>query len=114
MIKDEQSPATIKELFPDIPVLKSSRITLKQVTQEDAEGIAELARSQKVNRYLPTFLFERKYDDSREVIRRLYGECLEEEGSLILGIYFHGEFCGLAEMYGYRGNIHKISPQPPS
>lgn len=30
----------------------------------------------------------------------MYDECLE--GSLILGIFSGGEFCGLAEFYGYR------------
>ena len=43
------------------------------------------------------------------VIKHLYDECLEE--SLILGIYTGAgaAFCGLAEMYGYREEIHKIS-----
>lgn len=63
--------------------------------------------SPRVNRCLPTFLFEQKYNDSREVIRRLYDECLKE--SLILGIYEQDRFCGLAEMYGYRPEKRKIS-----
>ena len=42
-----------------------------------------------------------------DVIRHLYDECLED--SLILCLYRQGDFCGLAELYGYRGAIHKIS-----
>ena len=63
--------------------------------------------SEAVYRYLPTFLFERKYTDIHEVIRRLYTECFEE--SLILGVFMEGQFCGLAEFYGYNDSIHKVS-----
>ena len=41
------------------------------------------------------------------MICRLYDEGLKE--SIILGIFQDGAFCGLAEMYGYRDDIHKIS-----
>lgn len=37
----------------------------------------------------------------------MYDECLSE--SLILGVFLHDRFCGLAEMYGYRQPIRKIS-----
>ena len=102
----------MKKLFPEIPVLNNGQIELRALTQADAEALEEMVNSRRVYRYLPTFLFEKKYPDVREVIRRLYTECLEE--SLILGV-FTGDgssfdtFCGLAEMYGYKENIHKIS-----
>jgi ribosomal-protein-alanine N-acetyltransferase len=41
------------------------------------------------------------------VIDHLYDECFRE--SIILGIFMNYEFCGIAEMYGYREEIHKIS-----
>jgi ribosomal-protein-alanine N-acetyltransferase len=41
------------------------------------------------------------------VIEHLYDECFQE--SIILGIFRDNEFCGLAEMYGYREEIHKVS-----
>ena len=93
--------------FSEIPYLKSSRITLRAVMDSDAAGLKELVDSPQVYRYLPTFLFEKKYPDIHDVIRRLYDECARE--SLILGIFENGFFCGLAELYGYRGPIHKIS-----
>ena len=102
----------MKKLFPEIPVLNNGQIELRALTQADAEALEEMVNSRRVYRYLPTFLFEKKYPDVREVIRRLYTECLEE--SLILGV-FSGDgssfdtFCGLAEVYGYKENIHKIS-----
>ena len=96
-----------KKLFSEIPFLKGTRLTLRRLTRADQSGLQELVDSPRVYRYLPTFLFERKYPTAAEVIDRLYTECLEE--SLILGIFRGGAFCGLAELYGYRRPIRKIS-----
>ena len=97
----------MKKLFSEIPCLESPRLVLKQLTDEHAQDLYELAHSERVYRYLPTFLFEQKYDDIHYVIRRLYDECFRE--SIILGVFEEDRFCGLAEMYGYRDPIHKIS-----
>ena len=94
-------------LFQDIPTLHGKRIVLRRLADADADGLLALTRQPNVYRYLPTFLFERKYSDPHEVIRRLYSECLND--SLILGVFLEERFCGLAEMYGYREQIHKIS-----
>lgn len=97
----------MKNLFPELPVLQGERITLKPLTLSDADSLKEMTESEEVYRYLPTFLFEKKYDDTEYVINHLYDECLED--SLILGAFSDGEFCGLAEMYAYRPAIKKIS-----
>ena len=97
----------MKKLFTEIPVLHGDRITLKALGNEDEAALKELVNDQRVYRYLPTFLFEKKYDDISYVISHLYDECFRE--SIILGIFKDNEFCGLAEMYGYRDPIHKIS-----
>ena len=111
-------------LFSEIPTLESDRLVIRPLTQADADGLQEMVSSESVYRYLPTFLFEKKYDDVHEVISRLYTECLQE--SMILGVFVKApspgaaedssggppvkqEFCGLAEMYGYREQIHKVS-----
>lgn len=96
-----------KKLFSEIPCLKGERIVLKRLTPDDADGLYQLTRSEAVYRYLPTFLFEKKYDDVGYVIDRLYDECLKE--SLILGVFTEDEFCGLAEIYGYRAPLLKAS-----
>ena len=96
-----------KKLFSEIPHLQGGRVELKKLTDADAASLSELVNSPAVYRYLPTFLFERRYADPRLVIRRLYDECWKE--SIILGAFTDGAFCGLAEMYGYRDPIHKIS-----
>lgn len=96
-----------KKLFSEIPYLQGKRIILKALTADDAAALKELVDDDEVYRYLPTFLFEKQYDDVRTVIERLYDECIKE--SLILGIYCSDAFCGLAEMYGYKDSIHKVS-----
>lgn len=97
----------MKNLFPEIPCLKGERVTLKKITASDASGLSELINNDNVYRYLPTFLFERRYADIDEVIAKLYTECLEE--SLILGVFAGDELTGLIELYGLREEIHKVS-----
>jgi ribosomal-protein-alanine N-acetyltransferase len=96
-----------KKLFSEIPYLKGKRLTLKRLTRADRSALQELVDSPRIYRYLPTFLFEQKYPDIGYVIDHLYDECWKE--SIILGVFLGDEFCGLAEMYGYRDPIHKIS-----
>lgn len=97
----------MKQLFSEIPTLRGRRVLLRGLTESDADGLRTLVGSPNVYRYLPTFLFEKRYEDVRTVLRRLYGECLKE--SLILGVFLDGGFCGLAELYGYRPEIRKVS-----
>lgn len=97
----------MRKPFSQVPCLRGPRVTLRGLELRDAASLQELAGSPRVYRYLPTFLFEQKYDSAEEVIRRLYTECLQE--SLILGIFLGEDFCGLAEMYGFRDPLHKIS-----
>lgn len=96
-----------KKLFTELPRLHGSRVALRPLEQNDAHGLQALVNSPAVYRYLPTFLFEKKYEEVQEVIRRLYTENLKD--SIILGIFMEDRFCGLGEFYGYRDPIHKIS-----
>lgn len=97
----------MKELFSEIPCLKEGHITLRALTADDADGLRELTESKEVYRYLPAFLFEKQYEDKEYVIRHLYDECIRS--SLILGVFWDDEFCGLAEIYGYRPLARKAS-----
>lgn len=97
----------MKELFREIPTLQGDRLLLRSLEARDADDLGCLTRQTAVYRYLPTFLFEKQFDSPGEAIRRMYDECLSE--SLILGIFLRDRFCGLAEMYGYRQPIRKIS-----
>ena len=74
------------KLFSDIPCLQSERITVRKLTPQDADGLRELTDCAEVYRFLPTFLFEKKYDDAQYVISKLYSdECLKT--SLIPGFF---------------------------
>ena len=97
----------MKKLFSEIPYIKTERLILRKIEGSDAEVLSELTHSPNVYRYLPTFLFEQKYEDVHDVIRYLYDECFKE--SIILGVFMEDEFCGLAEIYGYREAKHKAS-----
>jgi ribosomal-protein-alanine N-acetyltransferase len=97
----------MKKLFTEIPNIEGKGIVLRGITQDDAVSLRELTESENVYRFLPTFLFEKQYDSIEYVIDHLYDECFRD--SIILGIYSNDEFCGIAEMYGYRDEIHKIS-----
>lgn len=96
-----------RKLFSEVPHICGGRIELRALERKDADSLLELVRNPRVYRYLPTFLFERQYQDILYVIDHLYDICLEE--SIVLGIFVNGGFCGLAEMYGYRDPSHKIS-----
>ena len=97
----------MKNLFSEVPPLKSGPLVLCRLTGADAPGLKELVDNPNVYRYLPTFLFEKKYADVGTVIQKLYGECLKE--SLIFGIFLENDFCGLIELYGFCPDIHKVS-----
>ena len=97
----------MKKLFSEIPCLTGERVALRRVPLSDAHCLRALTENTEVYRYLPTFLYELKYEDKEDVVRQLYDECLRS--SLILGVYLGNDFCGLAEIYGYRAPLHKAS-----
>lgn len=101
----------VKKLFDDIPQIEGARVVLRRLEETDVPALEELVRSDRVYRYLPTYLFERQYDDMRVMIRELYGTCFPAKESLILGVEVLGDggICGLAEFYGLRDDAHKIS-----
>ena len=98
-------------MFSEIPLLEDDRIILKRITDADAGALEELTDNDNVYRYLPTFLFEKQYSDMHRMIKELYEDLYLNKESLILGIYLKesGELCGLAEFYGFKDSIHKIS-----
>ncbi|MCR5369933.1 MAG: GNAT family N-acetyltransferase [Clostridium sp.] len=99
----------MKTPFDRIPVICGGDTVLRPVAEEDAPALEEMVRDDEVYRFLPTFLYERNNGDISKVIREMYGDIFQRKESLLLGIY-RGEgkeFCGLAEVYGYKEAIHK-------
>ena len=96
-----------EKFFDSIPDLRGDRVLIRRLNINDADQLGSLTQNEEVYRYLPTFLFEKKYDDPEYVIDHLYNECTKE--SLILGVFIENDFCGLIEIYGYRAPILKVS-----
>ena len=99
------------KLFDEIPYLQNDRIVLRKMDARDTEALLELISDERVYRYLPTYLHEKQYTDMDLMLRDLYGKCFTQKENLILGICLkeEGSVCGLAEFYGFRDEIHKIS-----
>lgn len=100
-----------KKLFSDIPSIAGKRIVLNRVVDTDAEALRDLIENPRVQQYEPAYLFEKQRDDVHETIRLLYGDLFANKESLILAIRSKdtGELIGLAEFYGLRDRLHKIS-----
>lgn len=97
------------KLFDEIPRLEGETLVLGRIRSEDLDALRELTEDDAVYRWLPTFLFERQFEDLEEMLRQLYGSFFRSKESLILGIYRKEGmlFCGLAEFYGFKDALHK-------
>ena len=97
----------MKKLFDEIPFLENDKIILKRMEDSDAPELERMTRSDRVYRYLPTFLYEQKYDDKRYVIRQFYEDCFPNQEGIFLGIYWKEDseiiFCGIAEFLRFQG-----------
>ena len=100
----------MNKLFDEIPRIENDRILLRRLEKGDIPCLHKMTSDEKVYRYLPTFLFEKQYDDSEIMIEDLYEKCFTEKESLILAIEDKetGQFCGLAEFYGFKDSLHKV------
>ena len=113
VVRDDQAAAepTRKKLFGDVPSIVGERIVLNRVVDTDADALRDLVENPLVQRYEPAYLFEKQRDDVRETIRLMYDDIFENKKSLILAIRVKetGELAGLAEFYGLRDHLHKVS-----
>ena len=100
-----------KKLFSEVPSIEGERIVLNRVVNIDAEALRDLVENPNVQRFEPTYLFEKRFDDMNEAIDLIYGDLFEKKESLMLAIRMKetGELAGLAEFYGLRDPLHKIS-----
>lgn len=73
----------MRGLFPVPPVLSGRVLCLRPLTSADTEDLRRLTRQEIVYRYLPTFLFEKKYEPS-EALGLLVNELLNHRGTEII------------------------------
>ena len=100
------------KLFEEYPTLESDRLIIRKMTMDDADALGELSHNPKVYRYLPTFLYEQKYDDPREVLEKMDAECFETKKAIMMGIYPKdgpGLLAGIAEVYALEERKPKVS-----
>ena len=83
------------KIFDEIPFIEKNQIVIGKIRKSDADGLSVLVNNPNVYRYLPTFLFERKYTDMDCLTDKIYSECFGNRESVITGIYLKKscEFC---------------------
>ena len=104
------------KLFDEYPYLENEYIVIHKLRPEDAEPLRKLTEDPLVSRYLPSFLYELKYEDKALVIEREEEEYFRTGEGIMLGIYIRRAgadapeiFVGLAEIYGYEEERSKAS-----
>lgn len=100
----------MKKVFDEIPYIEGEHIVIRKITDADADELQAMIQSEKVYRYLPTFLFEQQFEDMHEMIQKLYEEPFTAKESLIMAVCWKEDqsFCGLAEYYGFKDKIHAV------
>lgn len=100
------------KLFDEMPYLENDTLLMREMKAEDAKDLAALAHDPAVYIYLPTFLYEQKYADAEEVIRRMHEECFLTKDSILLGIFLKSDpekMIGIGELYAYDEAKNKAS-----
>lgn len=100
------------DLFDTMPRLEGERILLREMVDADAEALDAFTRSEAVYRFLPTFLYEQKYEDKHEAIARMREECFDTKDSILLAICRRdapAQMLGIAEIYAYEEHKPKAS-----
>ena len=99
-------------LFDEMPRIEGPRLLLREMSDADAPALDELARSEAVYRFLPTFLYEQRYDDKHLAIARMREECFDTRESILLAICpidEPGRMIGIAEVYAFEERKPKAS-----
>lgn len=99
-------------LFDEIPYLKGDKIILRPMADTDIPALKSMVSDDEVYRFLPTFLYERKYEDKKTMLERMEEECVKTKESILLAICPEDDparFMGIAEIYNYEPEKEKAS-----
>ena len=58
------------KLFDEIPLLDDGYLSIRRIEEKDAEVLEEMSKNSNVRAYLPTFLFEYRFEDKREAVSK--------------------------------------------
>ena len=100
------------KLFEEYPYLENDVIAMSRLTEADIPGLEELTAQPDVGATIPTFLYEYKYEDKREMLAHMDEECFDTKESILLGVRSRSEapeFYGIAEIYNYEEEKQKAS-----
>lgn len=100
------------KLFDEMPRLTGERIFARPFVPADAPALDEFTKDPEVYRYLPTFLYELKYEDKNQVIERMEEECFLTKESILLAVFLKEEpdkLVGILEIYNYEPEKEKAS-----
>ena len=100
------------KLFEEYPDLSDDMIRIRKMRESDAEALRAFTSNERIYRYLPSFLYELKYEDKRDVIARMDEECFAPKESILMGVYLHSDperLVGIAEIYNYEEKKSKAS-----
>ena len=103
---------TTMNLFDQYPFLQNDLIMIHKMQPEDAAALKRIAEDPQISPFVPTFLYEKKYEDKALVIAREEEEYFAAGEGILLGIYLKeapAEMVGLAEIYGYEPSKEKAS-----
>lgn len=99
-------------LFDEMPRIESERLLLREMVDTDAEALDELAVSEAIYLFEPTFLYEQRYEDKHLAIARMREECFDTHESILLAVCLRekpDQMVGIAEIYAYEPRKPKAS-----
>ena len=99
-------------LFEEYPSLSDDMILIHKMKQDDAHALHNFARTPEIYTYLPTFLYEQKYEFAEKVLACMDEECFATKVTMIMGVYLKSDpdkLIGLAEIYSYKPERKKAS-----
>ena len=99
-------------LFDGYPEIADDRMRLGHMKPDDAAALTRMTSNELMYRYLPTFLYELRYEDKGEVLARMDEECFATRESIHLGMYLADEpdeLAGIIEFYNYDEGLAKVS-----
>ena len=102
----------MKQLLDEMPTIHSTRLLLREFSTQDAEALSAIANDKRIYQYLPTFLYEQKYDDADKVIENMKSEMFDTKDSILFAVTLledPSSVIGIAEIYNYEAKKEKAS-----
>lgn len=100
------------QLFDEMPYLEGERLILREFEASDAPALNAFSHNEGIYKFLPTFLYEQKYDEAAVAIEHMRAECFDTRESLLLAVCLKetpNDMIGIAEAYNLGDEGHKVS-----